>query len=239
MFYIDPLYLILAAPGLLLGLWAQWRVKSTFRRYSEVGTSRGMSGAEIAASILQVKGIHDVRIEPVEGFLSDHYDPRHKTLRLSPDVYHGRSISAAGVAAHEVGHAIQHAERYAFLGMRSALVPAMSFASPLAVPIIIGGFLLSSFVGTGVGQLVTIAGLGLFAVVVLFQLVTLPVEFDASRRALAAIQGGGILHGQEVQGAKNVLSAAAWTYVAAAVSAILTLLYFLIRSGLLGGGRRE
>lgn len=239
MFYIDPLYLILAAPGLLLGLWAQWRVKSTFRRYSEVGTSRGMSGAEIAASILQVKGIHDVRIEPVEGFLSDHYDPRHKTLRLSPDVYHGRSVSAAGVAAHEVGHAIQHAERYAFLGMRSALVPAMSFASPLAVPIIIGGFLLSSFVGTGVGQLVTIAGLGLFAVVVLFQLVTLPVEFDASRRALAAIQGGGILHGQEVQGAKNVLSAAAWTYVAAAVSAILTLLYFLIRSGLLGGGRRE
>lgn len=239
MFYIDPLYLILAAPGLILGLWAQWRVKSTFRRYSEVGTSRGMSGAEIAASILQVKGIHDVRIEPVEGFLSDHYDPRHKTLRLSPDVYHGRSVSAAGVAAHEVGHAIQHAERYAFLGMRSALVPAMSFASPLAVPIIIGGFLLSSFVGTGVGQLVTIAGLGLFAVVVLFQLVTLPVEFDASRRALAAIQGGGILHGQEVQGAKNVLSAAAWTYVAAAVSAILTLLYFLIRSGLLGGGRRE
>ncbi len=239
MFYIDPLYLILAAPGLLLGLWAQWRVKSTFRRYSEVGTSRGMSGAEIAASILQVKGIHDVRIEPVEGFLSDHYDPRHKTLRLSPDVYHGRSVSAAGVAAHEVGHAIQHAERYAFLGMRSALVPAMSFASPLAVPIIIGGFLLSSFVGTGVGQLVTIAGLGLFAVVVLFQLVTLPVEFDASRRALAAIQGGGILHGQEVQGAKNVLSAAAWTYVAAAVSAILTLLYFLIRSGLLGGSRRD
>lgn len=239
MFYIDPLYLILAAPGLLLGLWAQWRVKSTFRRYSEVGTSRGMSGAEIAASILQVKGIHDVRIEPVEGFLSDHYDPRHKTLRLSPDVYHGRSVSAAGVAAHEVGHAIQHAERYAFLGMRSALVPAMSFASPLAVPIIIGGFLLSSFVGTGVGQLVTIAGLGLFAVVVLFQLVTLPVEFDASRRALAAIEGGGILHGQEVRGARDVLSAAAWTYVAAAVSAILTLLYFLIRSGLLGGGRRE
>jgi len=239
MFYIDPLYLILAAPGLILGLWAQWRVKSTFRRYGEIGTSRGLSGAEIAASILQVKGIHDVRIEPVEGFLSDHYDPGHKTLRLSPDVYHGRSISAAGVAAHEVGHAIQHAERYAFLGMRSALVPAMSFASPLAVPIIIGGFLLSSFVGTGVGQLVTLAGLGLFAVVVLFQLVTLPVEFDASRRALAAIQGGGLLHGREVDGAKDVLSAAAWTYVAAAVSAVLTLLYFLIRSGLLGGSRRD
>lgn len=238
MFYIDPLYLLLAAPGLLLGLWAQWRTQSTFRRYSEVGTSRALSGAEIAAAILRTKGVHDVRIEAVEGFLSDHYDPRHKTLRLSPDVYHGRSVSAAGVAAHEVGHAIQHAERYAFLGMRSALVPAMSFASPLAVPIIIGGFLLSSFVGTGVGQLVTLAGIALFGVVVLFQLVTLPVEFDASRRALAAIEAGGILRGAEVKGARDVLGAAAWTYVAAAVSAVLTLLYFLLRSGLLGG-RRE
>lgn len=238
MFYIDPLYLLLAAPGLILGLWAQWRTKSTFTRYSEVGTSRALSGAEIAAEILRTKGIHDVRIEPVEGFLSDHYDPRHKTLRLSPDVYYGRSVSAAGVAAHEVGHAIQHAESYAFLGMRSALVPAMSFASPLAVPIIIGGFVLSSFGGGALGQLVTLAGIALFGVVVLFQLVTLPVEFDASRRALAAIESGGILRGQEVRGARDVLSAAAWTYVAAAVSAVLTLLYFLIRSGLLGG-RRE
>lgn len=237
MFFIDPLYLILAAPGLVLGLWAQWRVKHTFTRYAEVGTSRGLSGAEIAAEILRTKGVHDVRIEPVEGWLSDHYDPQHKTLRLSPDVYHGRSVAAAGVAAHEVGHAIQHAERYAFLGMRSALVPAMSFASPLAVPIIIGGFLLSGFVGSGVGQLVTLAGLALFGVVVLFQLVTLPVEFDASRRALAAIEGGGILRGREIRGARDVLSAAAWTYVAAAVSAVLTLLYFLLRSGLLGGRR--
>ncbi|HEY8428154.1 MAG TPA: zinc metallopeptidase [Sandaracinaceae bacterium] len=239
MFYIDPLYILLAAPGLLLGLWAQWRVRSTFHRYAEVTTARALSGAEIAAEILRTRGIYDVRIEPVEGWLSDHYDPTSKTLRLSPDVYYGRSVSAAGVAAHEVGHAIQHAEKYAFLGMRSALVPAMSFASPLAVPIIIGGMALSMFVGSTIGQLVTLAGIALFGVVVLFQLVTLPVEFDASRRALAAIQGGGILRGAEVQGARDVLSAAAWTYVAAAVSSVLTLLYFLIRSGLLGGRREE
>lgn len=238
MLYIDPLYLMLAAPGLLLGLWAQWRVKSTFTRYAEVGTVRGLSGAEIAAAILRTRGIRDVRIEPVEGWLADHYDPSKKALRLSPDVYHGRSVSAAGVAAHEVGHALQHAEQYAFLGLRSALVPVMSFASPLAVPIIMGGMVLSAFVGTALGQIVTLAGIALFAVVVLFQLVTLPVEFDASRRAMAAIEAGGILRGEETRGAREVLGAAAWTYVAAAVSAILTLLYFLIRSGLLGG-RRE
>jgi Zn-dependent membrane protease YugP len=237
--FIDPLYLILAAPGLLLGLWAQWRVRHTFTRYSQVGTSRGLSGAEVAAEILRTKGISNVRIEPVEGWLSDHYDPRHQTLRLSPDVYHGRTVAAAGVAAHEVGHAIQHAEQYAFLGMRSALVPAMTFASPFAVPIILVGFVLSSLAGGGIGQLVMLFGLALFAVVVLFQLITLPVEFDASRRALAAIETGGILRGAEHDGARDVLRAAAWTYVAAAVSAVLTLLYFLLRSGLLGGSRRE
>lgn len=239
MFYIDPLYLLLALPGLVLGLWAQWRVRHTFSRYAEVGTSRGLSGAEVAAEILHTKGIHDVAIEPVEGWLSDHYDPRRKILRLSPGVFHGRSVSATGVAAHEVGHAIQHAERYAPLGMRSALVPAMSFASPLAVPIIIGGFILSGFVGASIGQIVTLFGIALFTVVVLFQLITLPVEFDASRRAMAAIEAGGILRGQEAQGARDVLGAAAWTYVAAAVSSVLTLLYFLIRSGLLGGSRRD
>lgn len=236
MFYIDPLYIILALPGLLLGLWAQWRVKSTFSRYARVPTRRGLSGAEVAAEILRTEGIRDVRIEPTEGWLSDHYSPREKTLRLSPDVFYGRTIAAAGVAAHEVGHAVQHARSYAFLGMRSALVPAVQFASPLAVPILIGGFFVSAFAGT-LGQLMTVAGLALFALVVLFQLVTLPVEFDASRRALAAIQSGGILQGSENEGARDVLGAAAWTYVAAAVSALLTLLYFLLRSGLLGGRR--
>ena len=237
MFFIDPLYIALALPGLLLGLWAQYRVKSTFSKYAQVGTRRGMTGAEVAAAILRTEGIHDVRIEPSQGFLSDHYSPHEKALRLSPDVYQGRTIAAAGVAAHEVGHAVQHARAYAFLGMRSFLVPVVQFASPFAVPIIVLGFFLSGFVGGQVGQVVTLVGIGLFGMVVLFQLVTLPVEFDASRRALAAIERGQLLTGEEKEGAKAVLSAAAWTYVAAAVSALLTLLYFLIRSGLLGGRR--
>ena len=237
MFFIDPLYIALALPGLLLGLWAQYRVKSTFSKYAQVGTRRGMTGAEVAAAILRTEGIHDVRIEPSQGFLSDHYSPHEKALRLSPDVYQGRTIAAAGVAAHQVGHAVQHARAYAFLGMRSFLVPVVQFASPFAVPIIVLGFFLSGFVGGQVGQVVTLAGIGLFGMVVLFQLVTLPVEFDASRRALAAIERGQLLTGEEKEGAKAVLSAAAWTYVAAAVSALLTLLYFLIRSGLLGGRR--
>ncbi len=237
MFAIDPLYVMLALPGLLLGLWAQWRVRSTFTRYAQVGTRRGLSGAEIAWAILRTEGIGDVRVEPTEGWLSDHYSPTDKTLRLSPDVFEGRSIAAAGVAAHEVGHAVQHARGYAMLGLRSALVPVVQIASPLAVPIIVVGFILSGYAGSALGELVTIAGLGLFGMVVLFQLVTLPVEFDASRRALAAIRAGGILQGPENDGAREVLTAAAWTYVAAAVSSLLTLLYFLLRSGLLGRRR--
>ncbi|MBZ0119451.1 MAG: zinc metallopeptidase [Sandaracinaceae bacterium] len=239
MFYIDPLYLLLAAPGLILGLWAQLRVRSTFSRFSQIGTTRSLSGAEVAAEILYSKGIHDVRIEPTQGWLADHYDPRHKILRLSHDVYAGRSIAAAGVAAHEVGHAIQDAEDYAFLRMRSNLVPILSFASPLAVPIIVVGFIVSTMTAGPFGSWITLLGLGLFSLVVLFQLVTLPVEFDASRRALAAIERAGILQGQELAGARQVLSAAALTYVAAAVSAVLTLIYFLIRSGLLGGRRHD
>ncbi|MBX3271956.1 MAG: zinc metallopeptidase [Sandaracinaceae bacterium] len=239
MFAIDPLYLAFALPGLVLGLWAQWRVRSTFNRYAQVGTQRGLSGAEVALAILRTEGITGVRVEPTEGWLSDHYSPSERALRLSPDVFHGRSIAAAGVAAHEVGHAIQHARAYPALGMRSLLVPVVQIASPLAMPILLAGFFLSSYAQSSLGSVVVLAGLGLFAMVVLFQLVTLPVEFDASRRALAAIQAGGLLRGPENDGAREVLSAAAWTYVAAAVSSLLTLLYFLIRSGLLGGQRRE
>ncbi|GAB4205477.1 MAG: zinc metallopeptidase [Sandaracinaceae bacterium] len=239
MYHFDWLYLVLAAPGMLLGLWAQWRVRSTFQHFAQVATRRGMTGAEVAAWILQTEGIRGVRIEPSRGFLSDHYSPGERALRLSPDVYHGRSIAAVGVAAHEVGHAIQHAEAYAFLGLRSALVPVVQFASPFAVPIIMVGFVLSGYTGDFLGEVVMLLGLGLFGMVVLFQIVTLPVEFDASRRALAAIQRGGLLYGLELDGARSVLRAAAWTYVAAAVSAALTLLYFLIRSGLLGDRRRD
>lgn len=233
MYGIDPLYIAFAIPGLLLGLWAQFRVKSTFRRYAQVATQRGMSGADVAAQILRVHGITDVRIEPSQGFLSDHYSPGEKALRLSPDVYEGRTIAAVGVAAHEVGHAIQHAQSYSMLGMRSTLVPIVQFASPVAVPVIFGGFFLSMFMGPTIGQLVTLVGIALFSMIVLFQLVTLPVEFDASKRALQAIEQGQLLTAQEYEGAKSVLTAAAWTYVAAAVSSLLTLLYFLLRSGLL------
>jgi uncharacterized protein len=239
MFYIDPLYIILALPGLALGFWAQMRVRSAFSKWSQVGTRRGLSGAETAAAILEVKGIRDVRIERTQGMLSDHYDPRSKVLRLSPDVYEGRSVAAAGIAAHEVGHAIQDAEHYSFLRLRSNLVPVMTFSSPLAVPIIMIGFVISTMTASVLGQYVTLAGILLFGFVVLFQLITLPVEIDASKRALAAIEGGGLVQGEELRGARAVLGAAAWTYVAAAVSSMLTLLYFLIRSGLLGGRRRD
>ncbi len=232
--FFDPVYLLFLAPGMLLAAWAQWRVKSTFGTYSQVGTRRGWTGARIAQAILDVNGIRDVGIEPVQGFLSDHYDPSAKMLRLSPDVYGGQSVAAAGVAAHEVGHAIQHAQGYAFLRMRTALVPVLQITSSLAMPAMLVGFLLVSFGQALLGQAALFIGIGLFSVMVLFQLVTLPVEFDASRRALAAIEQGQLVSADELVGARKVLTAAALTYVAAAVSSVLQLLYFLYRSGLLG-----
>lgn len=229
MFGIDPLYLLLAAPGMLLGLYAQWKVKSTFQHFARVATARGYTGAEIAAAILTSKGIRGVRIEPVDGFLADHYDPTDRALRLSPDVYAGRSVAAAGVAAHEVGHAIQHAESYAFLQMRSSIVPLLNITSRMAMPAIMIGFALAAFSRSPLGSLVALIGIGLFAVTVVFQLVTLPVEFDASRRALLAIEEGGLVLPQELAGARSVLSAAALTYVAGAVASLLQLLYFVLR----------
>ncbi len=237
MFFFDPLYLVFAAPGMLLAMWAQYKVKSTFAAYGEVALSNGMSGAEIANRILGVHQIRDVRVEPVDGFLSDHYDPTSKTLRLSPDVYHGRSVSAAGVAAHEVGHAIQHAQGYAWLQLRSNLVPVLGITSNLAMPAIMIGFLLASFGQAALGQLALLAGIAMFAILVVFQVVTLPVEFDASARALAAIESGRLVNARELDGARKVLNAAALTYVAAAISSALTLMYYLYRSGLLGGRR--
>jgi Zn-dependent membrane protease YugP len=236
MFFFDPLYLLLAAPGFLLAMWAQAKVKRAFNHFSRIATSRGMTGADVATAILREKGIRGVRIEPTRGWLSDHYDPRSRTLRLSPDVFAGRSIAAAGVAAHEVGHAIQHAEAYMWLQMRSNLVPVLGITSKLAMPALVIGLILSSM-GSALGQGIMLVGLVLFAAMVLFQIVTLPVEFDASRRALLAIEHGGIVTGTELAGARQVLNAAALTYVAAAVQSIMTLLYFLIRSGLLGGRR--
>lgn len=227
--YFDPLYLVFALPGLLLGLYARSRVKSNFKKYSQVRTARNVTGAEVARQLLDAQGLYDVAIEETQGFLSDHYDPRSKVLRLSPDVYRTPSIAAAGVAAHEMGHALQDSGGYFPLQIRSALVPAAQFGSSLAPWLFIGGFLLNF---TGLAW----AGVIMFAAAVLFTIVTLPVEFDASARAKRLLVGNGVLIGDEIDGVNKVLNAAAWTYVAAAVSAIGTLLYYVL---LLSGGRRD
>jgi Zn-dependent membrane protease YugP len=227
--FFDPLYLVFALPGLLLGLYARSRVKSNFNKYSKVRTARNVTGAEVARQLLDSQGLHDVAIEETQGFLSDHYDPRSKVLRLSPDVYRTPSIAAAGVAAHEMGHALQDAGRYFPLQIRSALVPAAQFGSSLAPWLFIGGLLLNF---TGLAW----AGVIMFAAAVLFTIITLPVEFDASARAKQLLVSNGVLIGDEVDGVNKVLNAAAWTYVAAAVSAIGTLLYYVL---LLSGGRRN
>jgi Zn-dependent membrane protease YugP len=232
------MWFVFALPGMLLAMWAQFKVRSAFDRYSRVPIARGLSGADVAAAILRVNGITNVAIEPSHGFLSDHYDPRSRTLRLSPDVFGGTSIAAAGVAAHEVGHAIQHANGYFPLQVRSAIVPVLSLTSHLAMPAIFLGFLLSAG-GSAFGRGVLLVGIAMFAVMVVFQIVTLPVELDASRRALGAIEKGRIVSAGELVGARKVLTAAALTYIAAAVSSALQLLYFLLRSGLLGGRRSD
>lgn len=231
--FFDPYYLLLvAAPALLLGLWAQARVKSAFARAKEIPTDRGWTGQQIASAILQANGVHDVTIEPVQGFLSDHYDSRHKVLRLSPDVYHGRSLAAAGVAAHEVGHAIQDARQYTPLVWRNAVVPVAGFGSQFGM--------ILAIVGIGFAlQTVAIIGVALFTMVVVFQLVNLPVEFNASTRARQTLVAAGIVSPQQEREVARVLNAAAMTYVAATISAILTLVYLLIRSGLLGGRRSD
>ena len=213
------LYFLFALPALLLGLYAQWRVKSSFSRYSQVRTQRGVTGAQVARSLLDAQGLYDVRVEESKGFLSDHYDPRGKVLRLSPDVYHTPSVAAAGVAAHEMGHAMQDASRYWGLVARSALVPAVQFGSWLGPLVFFAGFLF-------LGETVAWSGRILFAAVAVFALVTLPVEFDASARAKRLLVSHGILFDNEMQGVNRVLNAAALTYVAAAIQALSTLLYY-------------
>ena len=230
--FFDPLYLLVMVPGMLLSLWASMRVKSTFRKYSQVGSRSGLSGADAARELLRRQNIDGVRVEPVEGFLSDHYDPSSRTLRLSPDVYHGRSLASLGVAAHEAGHAIQHARNYGPLGFRSMMVRPAMLGSNL------GMIVLGLGLATQVSGLVWV-GVVMFAAFVVFTLVTLPVEFNASSRAVAALVDTGIITQSERADTKRVLDAAALTYVAAAISAVLQLLYFLWRAGLLGGSRQE
>ena len=222
MFYYDSTYLILI-PAIIISLWAQTKVNSTFNKYVKVASYRGYNGAEVARIILDSNGLNYIPIEVTQGKLSDHYDPSKKVLRLSQDVYYGTSVASIGVAAHEVGHAIQHKNAYVPLKLRSAAVPMANIGSNFSWILFFLGLVL------GIQPLVS-AGILLFAAVVIFQLITLPVEFDASARALKEIKDRDILYGDEVVGAKKVLDAAAMTYVAAALMAISQLLRLIIIS---------
>lgn len=214
---VDVTYLLLMIPVLLFSLWAQASVTSTFNRYNKVRNARAMTGADAARLILDRNGLHHVRIEHISGTLTDHYDPRENVIRLSDAVYASPTVAAVGVAAHEAGHAVQYAEQYAPIRLRASIVSLTQFASKWSVYILMFGLLLS------VGILADI-GFWLYAVVAFFQLVTLPVEFNASRRAMQALSEGGALSGEELSGAKKVLGAAAMTYVAALLSALVQLL---------------
>lgn len=230
--YFDFMYLLFMLPGMLFAMWASARVQWAFKKYQRVGSRYGMTGAEAAQHLLDRAGIHDVQVVPTQGFLSDHYDPMHKRLALSEAVYSSQSIAAIGVATHEAGHAIQHAEHYAPLHLRSALVPTAGIGSSIGYGMMFLGLVMAS-------SKMVLLGVILFSAVVLFQVITLPVEFDASARAKRLVVEAGIITPEERKGVDAVLNAAALTYVAAVVSTLLTILYFLVRSGLLGGHSRD
>ena len=219
MFFFDPMYIVFSLPALLLALFAQARVKANFAKFSKVATMRGVTGAQVARTLLDSNGLQQVKVERAQGFLSDHYDPRTKVLRLSPAVHDTPSVAAAGIAAHEMGHALQDAQNYAPLGLRSVMVPSVRLGS-WAGPVLFFIGLMVAFNG------LAWFGLALFAATVVFALVTLPVEFDASRRAKQLLVNQGVLASQEMAGVNKVLNAAALTYVAGALQAISTLLYY-------------
>jgi uncharacterized protein len=226
----DPMYWLLVGPALALALWASWRVRSTFAQFEQVGVRSRMSGAEAAMAVARAGGADDVTVERHQGMLSDHYDPRSKTLRLSPAVYDGRSVSSIAVAAHEAGHAIQHARGYTWLGFRSQMVPLASIGSNIWIWVFFAGMIFAY-------QPLVLLGIILFSLTVLFQLITLPVEFDASNRAKMVLASSGIVQTQEeAAGVNRVLSAAAMTYVAGALTSIMTLLYLILQQT---GGRRS
>ncbi len=224
--FFDPIYFLFIAPAFLLGLWAQMRIKTTYATAQRLAAP--LSGAAAARHILDSAGLRQIDIEQVPGHLSDHYDPRQKVLRLSPEVYQSRSLAAVGIAAHEAGHAIQDARAYAPLVIRNAVVPAAGFGSNIGILLVILGAFFS--------QVLIWVGIGLFSAVVFFQLVNLPVEFNASSRAKAQLVGMGIVSQEELTYVEKVLNAAALTYVAATLQAILTLLYLIIR---FTGGSRD
>ena len=221
MFYFDPLYLLFAIPGLLIGIWAQLKLSRAYGKYSRVDVESGKTGAETAREILDQAGLQNVPVEEVPGKLSDHYDPTKRALFLSSDNFHGRTVAAVGVAAHESGHALQHQAAYGLFNVRMALVPVTQFASMAYM----GIFFLGLFLG--LMKVVLPIIIAIFAVMTLFQLVTLPVEYDASRRAKEQLFRLGLVHEHERTGVSKVLDAAALTYVAALVSSMLTLLYYI------------
>ena len=218
-FYFDYYYLILVVPALLLAIWAQVQVKTTYRKYSRVPNSRGMTGAYAAQAVLNFYGITDVRIERVSGNLTDHYDPRSKVIRLSDGVYNSSTVAAIGIACHEAGHAAQHAENYAPIKIRNAIIPVCNIGSTIGIPL---GWIFSF-------SILIYVGLGLYAAVFIFQVATLPVEFNASRRAIKVIDETQLLRDDEIGGAKKVLAAAAMTYVASIMVSLANLLRLLLR----------
>lgn len=229
------LYLLLMAPALIFMIYAQIKVKTTYSKYSKVYNQRGVTGAQAAMQVLRANGMADIPVETVQGKLTDHYDPSKRVLRLSPEVAGTPSVAAVGIALHEVGHAMQHKTKYAMMGLRSALVPAANIGSTLGWILVFGGLLLMGL-SQVFGEMVAIVGILLFTAAVLFTLITLPVEFNASSRARQMIKETGLLVGQEYEGASAVLSAAALTYVAAMLQAVAQLLYFIL---LVFGGRRD
>ena len=227
LYYGDIYYLILVVPALIIALVAQGKVKSAYTKYSKVNSQRGYTASEITRRILDDNGLSDIKIEGVRGSLTDHYDPKAGVIRLSDSVRNSTSVAAIGVAAHEAGHAVQRKEEYAPIKWRNAVLPVVSFASYAAVPLAILGYIFSYTLMT--------LGILLFSITVLFQLITLPVEFDASKRALKTLSENGYLYGEELNGAKKVLSAAAMTYVSSALVAVMNLLRLLI----LANNRRD
>ncbi len=232
-FFIDPLYLIFVSPALLLMAWAQYRVKSAYRHGSQVDAH--LSGAAAARHILDRAGLQDIDVEETQGFMSDHYDPRHRVVRLSHDVYHSRSATAVGIAAHEAGHALQHAHNYAPLMVRNAAVPAAQFGPGLFIAMFVVGAILSAM-GLAIGFPIIVAGLACYGGLVIFQIVNLPVEFNASTRARRLLDEYSIVDDQGSAAVADVLNAAALTYVAATLQAVLTLLYY---ASIIFGGRSD
>lgn len=229
MLHFDWSYFIYVGPFMLLSLWASWQVKRAFTKWDRVPNSSGYSGADVARKILDSQGLFNVKVERVPGQLTDHYDPSSKTLRLSDSTHDSISVAAAGVAAHEAGHAIQDQVKYPMLAFRSAIVPLAGFGSTASWIIITAGFLMMSFLKSSLGYYIAVAGVALFGLVVLFQLITVPVEIDASNRAKKILQGMAISQTGSGTGVNEVLNAAAWTYVAAAGTALATLLYYAVQ----------